>query len=92
MTQNNLIKALGKIKIDHTDFDDEGCNRLCSEEINKLMALINQHIQEEKKEIIEKYGHFRNVRPDKKGARGRTLRFYLLPSSEHTEEDGLSDF
>ncbi len=52
--REKLIEELGNIKIDHTDFDDKGFNRLCSGEINKIMDIFQSLFTQEKKELIKK--------------------------------------
>lgn len=38
--EKKLIEKLGTMLIDHTDFDEEGNNRLCSEEIIKIVDFV----------------------------------------------------
>ena len=38
--EKRLIAKLASIKIDHTDMDEDGYNRLCSQEINKVMDIV----------------------------------------------------
>lgn len=55
--ERKLIKQLGEIKIDHTDFDENGFNRLCSEEVIKIVdifeAFLTSELERVRRETIK---------------------------------------
>ena len=53
-TNKEIIKELKKIKIDHTDSDNDGFNRLCSTEISKIMNIFTQALEQKEREVREK--------------------------------------
>ena len=53
-TNKEIIEELKKIKIDHTDSDNDGFNRLCSTEISKIMNLFTQALEQKEREVREK--------------------------------------
>lgn len=52
-TNKEIIEELKKIKIDHTDSDNDGFNRLCSTEISKIMNLFTQALNQKEREVRE---------------------------------------
>ena len=61
----------------------------CCEALNRQREDMEKEIKEE---IVSKYGDFRPILKWGLGLvkYGRTLRFYLLPHTKHTEEDNES--
>lgn len=55
-TNKEIIKELKKIKIDHTDSDNDGFNRLCSTEISKIMNIFTQALEQKEREVRERLG------------------------------------
>lgn len=61
---NKIIKKLGLLKIDHTDIDGDGFNRLCSQEINQILDMF----QEDKASLLQ------DIEKMKKKPSGRRMR------------------
>lgn len=78
---------------DRNEQDVEDAKRTKQQVKEQLLALFQSHEaqikQELKGEIVKEYGDFRKYEKGKKYS--KTLRFYLLPHTEHNEEDGESD-
>ena len=74
LKQKTLREDLKEIKINHTDFDDEGFNRFCDEEIDKIFQAFRKRVP--KKKIIGEYIEFPITDSDEDEWRRKAIIIY----------------